>query len=189
MGPDVSGATLGLIGFGRIGREMARRAAGFRMRIIYYSPGSEDDPVAQEVGAQPVDFETVLRESDFVSLHVPLTSETRAMINADAFARMKPGAILINTARGPVVDTDALYPALQQGRIAHAALDVTDPEPIPADHPLLKLENLTIAPHIASASTSTRNRMADMAADNLLAGVQGKPLPHCVNPQVYERRG
>ncbi len=165
---------------------MARRATGFRMRLLYHSPDDENDPVAKALGAQHVDLSMLLRESDFVSLHVPLTDSTRHMINADTLAEMKSSAVLINTARGPIIDTAALYAALQQGQIAHAALDVTDPEPLSADHPLLKLDNLTIAPHIASASIATRDKMAEMAAENLLTGMRKERLPHCVNPQVYE---
>jgi len=184
LGPDIHGATLGLIGFGRIGKAMAKRASGFDMQVLYYDPIIKDDPDAAALGAKSASLETVLRESDFVSLHTPLTPETRYIINADALAKMKNSAILINTARGPVVDPNALYQALKDGQIAYAALDVTDPEPIPMDSPLLKLENIIIAPHIASASKATRDKMAEMAAANLLAGLQGQPLPTCVNPQV-----
>ncbi len=184
LGPDIHGATLGLIGFGRIGKAMAKRAGGFDMQVLYYDPIIKDDPDAAALGAKSASLETVLRESDFVSLHTPLTPETRYIINADALAKMKNSAILINTARGPVVDPNALYQALKDGQIAYAALDVTDPEPIPMDSPLLKLENIIIAPHIASASKATRDKMAEMAAANLLAGLQGQPLPTCVNPQV-----
>lgn len=182
LGSEVHGATLGLVGFGRIGQAMARRAAGFDMRVLYYDPHAKPDP---QLKATPVDFETLLEESDFVSLHTPLTPDTRQLIDAEALSRMKPTAVLVNTSRGPVVDMDALYEALRDKRIFAAALDVTDPEPLPMDHPLLTLENLVIAPHIASASVTARGNMAWMAANNLIAGLKGEQLPNCVNPQVY----
>lgn len=187
LGQDVSGATLGIIGFGRIGKGMARRALGFDMRILYYDPHCRDDPYAIQIGARCVSLEQLLKEADFVSLHVPLYEETYHLIGEAALALMKPSAVLINTARGGVVDLDALYRALKDGIIAYAALDVTEPEPIPADHPLLSLKNVIVTPHIASASVHTRNRMIQIALDNLLAGVKGQPLRNCVNPQVYER--
>lgn len=182
LGNDIHGATLGLVGFGRIGRAMARRAAGFDMRVIYYDPHAQPEP---SLKASPVDFETLLAESDFISLHTPLTPDTRHLIDAKALSRMKRTAVLVNTSRGPVVDTDALYKALRERKIFAAALDVTDPEPLPPAHPLLTLDNLVIAPHIASASHTARGKMAWMAANNLLAGLKGKRLPNCVNPQVY----
>ena len=188
LGQDVSGATLGLVGFGRIGKEVARRAQGFRMRVLYYDPHAGDDPEAAALGAQPTSLETLLRESDFVSLHTPLTPETRHLIDAAALAQMKPTAVLINTSRGPVVDHDALYEALRDGVIGYAALDVTEPEPIPLDSPLLGLSNIIIAPHTASASVATRGRMAQMAAENLIAGLKGECLPYCANPAVYDGR-
>jgi glyoxylate reductase len=185
LGFDVSGATLGVAGFGRIGQAMARRARGFDMRVLYYDPmGPSADPEL----AEPVDLDTLLAESDFLSLHVPLTPETQHMIGAAELAKMKSTAILINTARGPVVDPDALYDALTTGGIAAAALDVTDPEPLPADDKLIGLPNCIVVPHIASASIATRNKMAVIAAENLLAGLEGNHLPHCVNPEVYDRR-
>jgi lactate dehydrogenase-like 2-hydroxyacid dehydrogenase len=183
LGVDIAGATLGIVGFGRIGRAVARRARGFDMRVLYADPYAVDvDPEL----AEPVDLDTLLRESDFVSVHVPLTDDTRYLIDGAALAKMKRHAVLVNTARGPVVDPSALYDALSEGRIAAAGLDVTDPEPIPADHRLLSLPNCLITPHIASASITTRNKMAIIAAQNLLAGLAGRPLPHCVNPEVYE---
>jgi glyoxylate reductase len=187
LGQDITGATLGIIGFGRIGKEMAQRAQGFRMRVLYYHPRHAQDAEAALLGAQRVDLDTLLRESDFVSIHTPLNDETRSLIDAAALANMKRTAILINTARGPIVDAAALYHALNDGTIAYAALDVTDPEPIPEDNLLLTLDNIIIAPHIASASVATRGKMARMAALNLLAGLKGERLPHCVNPQVYDR--
>ncbi len=183
LGQDVYGATLGLIGFGRIGQAMARRAAGFAMRVLYHDPSLPGPPAG--LNATPVDLPTLLRESDFVSLHVPLTAQTRGLINRETLALMKPTAVLINTARGPVVDQAALYEALRDQRIFAAALDVTDPEPIPLDSPLLTLDNCLIVPHIASASVTTRQKMSLMAAENLLAGLRGERLPNCVNPEVY----
>lgn len=178
LGADLTGATLGIVGWGRIGQAVAKRASGFDMRIIAHSrsPISED-------GVKQVDFDTLLAKSDFVSLHTPLTPETRHLINREALRKMKRTAILINTARGPIVDQEALYDALTDGTIAYAALDVTDPEPMQPDHPLLSLPNVTIVPHIGSASVQTRNRMAEIAADNLLAGLSGKPLRHQVKPK------
>ncbi len=185
LGPDVHGATLGLIGFGRIGQAMARRARGFDMRVLYYDPSAPQSEPA--LNATAANLETVLRQSDFVSLHTPLTPETRGLMNRERLAAMKPTAILINTARGPIVDAGALYEALAEHRIFAAALDVTDPEPIPADSPLLALDNLIVVPHIASASVATRQKMSLMAAKNLIAGLTGEPLPNCVNPEVYQR--
>jgi glyoxylate reductase len=178
LGVDLYGATLGIVGMGRIGQAVARRAAGFDMRVLYTrsSEASVDLP-----GATRVDLPTLLRESDFVSLHCPLNAETRGLMNRDTLAQMKPGAILINTARGPVVDSAALYEALASGHLGAAALDVTDPEPISPTDPLLILDNCIVIPHLGSASRATRDRMARMAADNLLAGVRGEPLPNCVN--------
>jgi glyoxylate reductase len=182
LGPDITGATLGIIGYGRIGQALAKRASGFDMRILYY------DPLVSAGSGLPgtaVDLETLLRESDFVSLHTLLNEQTRHLINRDTLALMKPGAVLVNTSRGPVVDGQALYEALKEGKIFAAALDVTDPEPLPMDSPLLELDNLIIAPHIASASKPTRDKMSLMAAENLLAGLSGRRLPTCVNPEVY----
>lgn len=184
LGVDFKGATLGLVGFGRIGKAMARRAAGFDMRVIYYDPLETKPPA--DVKATHVDLETLLEDSDFISLHTPLTADTRRLIDAAALAKMKPTAVLVNTSRGPVVDLDALYEALKVKRIFAAALDVTEPEPLPMDHPLLTLENALIVPHIASASKTTRDKMSWMAAQNLIAGLKGEHLPNCVNPQVYK---
>jgi glyoxylate reductase len=186
LGPDVHGATLGIVGFGRIGREMARRAQGFSMRVLYYdvNPASAEDEA--RLNARRVEMDELLAESDFVSLHTNLTPETRHLINADALRAMKSTAILVNTSRGPVVDHVALYEALRDGVIFGAGLDVTDPEPLPADHPLVGLPNCLVVPHIASASVVTRGKMARMAADNLLYGLRGERLPTCVNPEVYD---
>lgn len=180
LGPNLTGATLGIIGYGRIGQAMARRARGFEMRVLYYTP--KPDPT---LPGTPVALETLLREADFVSIHTPLTPETRHLINRKTLGLMKPSAILINTARGPIVDQAALYEALKQNQIFAAAIDVTDPEPLPMESPLLELENLIITPHIASASKPTRDKMAEMAARNLIAGLRGERLPNCVNPEVY----
>ncbi|HNB52849.1 MAG TPA: D-glycerate dehydrogenase [Anaerolineales bacterium] len=186
LGSDFVGATLGLVGFGRIGQAVAKRASGFDMRIIFYDPGQ---PPVNGLNARPVDsLGVLLRQSDFVSLHVPLNAQTRHLMNADTLALLKPSAVLINTSRGPVVDPDALYTALKTHQLFAAALDVTDPEPLPADHPLLELENCLIVPHIASASKITRDKMALMAAENLIAGLKGERLPHCVNPEVYDSK-
>jgi glyoxylate reductase len=184
LGSDFVGATLGIVGFGRIGKAMAKRASGFDMRVIYYDPQAAPDPA---LNATPVDFDTLLAESDFVSLHTPLLPETRHLMNAATFARMKPNAVLINTSRGPVIDQAALYQALKSGQIFAAGLDVTDPEPLPLDDPLHTLDNCIIVPHIASASKNTRDKMASMAAANLIAGLKGERLPTCVNPEVYEQ--
>jgi glyoxylate reductase len=181
MGQDVHGATLGIIGMGRIGQAVARRARGFDMRVIYH------DRTPKEIEAESLALGEVLAQADFLSLHIPLTPDTTHLIDARAFKLMKPAAILINTSRGPVVDSEALYEALTSGQIAGAALDVTEPEPIPMSSPLLTLDNCLIVPHIASSSVATRTRMAVMAAENLLAGLENRRLPHCVNPQVYEK--
>jgi glyoxylate reductase len=179
LGRDLAGASLGIIGFGRIGRAVARRASGFNLSILAYSPSLTDDD-ARAAGVERADLDTLLRQSDFVSLHTPLNAETRHLINQQRLAMMKPTAILVNTARGGVVDQDALYQALVDGTIGGAALDVTTPEPLPSDHPLLKLPNVVIVPHLGSATIGTRGRMAEMAVDNLIAGLNGKPLPNAV---------
>ncbi len=168
LGYDVHGATLGIIGMGRIGRALGRRAAGFDMRVLGHDLDGE------------LSLEQVLEESDFISIHCPLTPETRHLIDAPALARMRPTAFLINTARGPIVDQPALVQALRDGQIAGAALDVTDPEPPPADDPILNAPNLILVPHIGSATHATRERMAEMAVDNLIAGLNGDPMPNPV---------
>ena len=187
LGPDVHGATLGIVGFGRIGQALARRAAGFGITILYHDVQRADAAVEADFGAAFLPLEELLARSDFVSLHVNLTPETRGLINDEKLGWMKPTAVLVNTSRGPVVDPRALHRALRDGVIFAAALDVTDPEPIPSDDPLLSLENCLVVPHIASASRATRGKMAEMAAANLLAGVRGDRLPTPVNPEVYER--
>ncbi len=186
LGPDVYGSTIGIVGFGRIGQAVAARAAGFGMSILYHDVNRLPDDVTAPLGATYVAMDALLAQSDFISLHVNLTPETRHLIDAAALRRMKPTAILVNTSRGPVVDGAALAPALREGIIGGAALDVTDPEPIPMDDPLVGLDNCLIVPHIASASRATRGKMAEMAAANLLAGVRGERLPTPVNPEVYE---
>jgi glyoxylate reductase len=170
LGHEVHGATLGIIGLGRIGRAVARRASGFEMQVVH--TGSD--------GGVPL--ENLLERSDFVSLHCPLTPETRHLINSEALERMRSSAILINTARGPIVDQGALAEALRTGSIAGAGIDVTDPEPPAPDDPLLGAPNLIVTPHIGSATHAARERMADLAVDNLLAGLAGRPMPHQVGP-------
>jgi lactate dehydrogenase-like 2-hydroxyacid dehydrogenase len=187
LGPDVHGATIGIVGFGRIGQAVARRAMGFGMKILYHDLQRAEAAVEAAYGATFLPLEELLAQSDFVSLHVNLTDVTRHLISADTLRLMKPTAVLVNTARGPVVDSMALVDALRDGVIAAAALDVTDPEPMPASHPLVSLPNCLIVPHIASASRATRGKMAAMAAANLLAGVRGERLPTPVNPEVYDR--
>jgi glyoxylate reductase len=169
LGHDLHRATVGTVGFGRIGQAVARRLSGFECEVLHTARS----------GGLPL--EQLLERSDFVSIHTPLTRETRGLIGADALRRMKRTAYLVNTARGPIVDTAALTEALHAGDIAGAALDVTDPEPLPGDHPLLDAPNLLVLPHLGSATHATRERMADMAVDNLLAGLRGERMPHQVN--------
>jgi len=166
LGWDLHGATVGIVGFGRIGRVVARRLEGFDCEILH--TGRSGGLALREL----------LERSDFVTLHTPLTPETRGLIGGEELGRMKPHAYLVNTARGPVVDTAALVDALHAREIAGAALDVTDPEPLPGDHPLLGAPNLTVLPHLGSATYATRERMADVAVDNLLAGLAGGPMPN-----------
>jgi glyoxylate reductase len=169
LGHDLHRATVGIVGLGRIGHAVKRRVEGFGARVVH--TGRTDG----------VPIEELLEQSTVVSLHCPLTDQTRGLINADALRRMRDDAYLVNTARGPIVDTEALGQALEQGWIAGAALDVTDPEPLPADHPLLCAPNLVVAPHLGSASHETRAEMADIAVDNLLAGLRGERMPHQAN--------
>ncbi len=184
LGSDVYGATLGILGMGRIGQAVARRAVGFKMNVVFHDPSHRESQVFE--GAKSVSFSELVSTSDYLSLHVPLNDITRHIINRDVFKEMKPTAHLINTARGQVIDQDALYDALKNGQIAGAALDVTEPEPLPGDHRLHTLTNCLIVPHLGSASTATRSKMAVMAAENLLAGLNNERLPHCVNPEVYK---
>jgi len=182
-GVDVFGKTLGIVGAGRIGSAVARRAAGFNMRILYTSRTRKVD-FEKEVGAHFVDLDRLLQESDFVSLHVPLDDSTKHMIGEEQLKRMKRTAILINTSRGPIVDEAALYRALKSRQIARAALDVFQVEPTPVSNPLLKLDNVVVAPHIGSASVETRGKMAIVAAQNLLDALSGKVPQFVVNPEV-----
>jgi lactate dehydrogenase-like 2-hydroxyacid dehydrogenase len=184
LGAEVWGATLGIIGLGRIGEAVARRATGFQMRILYQDAIRREDLEA-ELGVEFVEMDRLFAESDFVSLHCPLLPETHHLIGEDALRKMKPTAILINASRGPVVDTGALVRALKEGWIAAAALDVTDPEPIAADHPLVDIPNCIVVPHIGSATVASRDLMATRTAENLLAGLRGERLPYCANPTVY----
>jgi glyoxylate reductase len=176
LGLDVFGATLGIVGMGRIGQAVAKRARGFEMRVLYHDAVRRPE-AERALGVEYRPLDDLLAEADFVSLHVSLNPQTRGLIGARELRRMKPSAVLVNTARGPVVDTEALYDALSRGEIAAAALDVTDPEPLPADHKLLTLPNVIVTPHIASATVTSRTRMALMAVRNLIAGVRGEPLP------------
>ncbi|MBC8509955.1 MAG: D-glycerate dehydrogenase [Chloroflexi bacterium] len=186
LGADLHGATLGIVGMGEIGSAVARRAHGFGVRLVY-TDNIPRPEIEVQLGATKLSLETLLWESDFVSLHVPLTDETHHLIDADALQYMKKTAILINAARGPIVDNQALHRALREGWISAAALDVTDPEPLPPTDPLYALPNCLIVPHIGSATQHTRRRMAELACDNLLAGLRGERLPHCVNPEVYQQ--
>ena len=175
LGRDLHDATVGIVGFGRIGRAVAKRVEAFGCRVLHTSRS----------GGVPLP--ELLESSDFVSLHCPLTEETRGLIGEEALHQMKPTAYLINSARGPIVDTMALVRALHGGQIAGAALDVTDPEPLPAGHVLAGAPNALILPHLGSATVATREAMADMAVDNLLAALGGERMPWCANPQVYDR--
>lgn len=186
LGADLSGATLGIIGFGRIGRAVARRARGFDLRLLYHSRQRQERELERSMGVEYAPLDTLLQESDFVTLHASLTPDTRHLIGDRQLKLMKRSAILINTARGAMVDPEALLAALTTGQIAGAALDVTEPEPLPTSSPLLQLENVIITPHIGSASQKTRTKMAQMAVDNLIAGLEGKMLPYCVNPEIYQ---
>ncbi len=179
IGQEVTGSTLGIVGMGRIGTQVARRAKGFEMKILYHNRNRCPE-LESELGVQYVDFNELLSESDFVSLNCPLTTETTGLISTPQLQRMKQTAILLNMARGPVVDTDALVTALQSGEIAAAGLDVTDPEPLPRNHPLLSLDNVIVLPHLGSASNRTRQRMMEMTVENLLAGLKGDTLPYPV---------
>ena len=187
LGQDIHGATLGIIGLGRIGSAVAKRAKGFGMRILY-SDVVRNKQAEEELGIEYVDIDTLFTRSDFITIHTNLTPETHHLIDQKQFEKMKRTAVLVNTSRGPIVDNMALYDALRSGKIAYAALDVTEPEPIPADHPLLTLDNVIVVPHIASASVATRTKMGLMAADNLIAGLKGEMPPNPVNPEVLGKR-
>lgn len=189
LGQDLHGATLGIIGFGRIGSAVARRAVGFDMDVLYYNSSplkGEARQAAEDVGARAASFEKLLRESDFISVHAPLVPATRHLIDDHALALVRPTAVLVNTARGPVVDPGALYRALSSGRLWAAALDVFEKEPVAPDDPLLTLPNLVVAPHLGSASVTTRNRMAIMAAENALAALAGQKPPNLVNADAWK---
>ena len=182
IGQELVGKTLGIVGMGRIGHALARRChGGWNMRILYVDK-FRNEVAEQDFDAQQVEWNTLLSESDFVSVHVDLNSETEGMFDRDAFAQMRPTAVFVNSARGPIHNQQDLYDALVQGEIFAAGLDVTNPEPLDLEDPLLKLSNCVIAPHIASGTVSSRNGMAEIAANNLLAGVRGEPLRCWVNP-------
>jgi lactate dehydrogenase-like 2-hydroxyacid dehydrogenase len=185
LGVDVHGATLGVLGMGRIGRAVARRARGFGMRLLYHN--RKPDPAAEaELGAEYRTFDGLLAEADHVVVLVPLSAATHHLIDAASLGRMKPTATLVNVARGPVVDPNALEVGLRDGTIRAAGLDVTEPEPIDSDDPLLALPNCIVIPHLGSASVATRIAMADLAADNLIAAMAGDRMPAAVNPEVYD---
>lgn len=188
LGADLAGSTLGILGMGKIGTAVARRAAAFDCEIIFTNR-SPKPALENELPARQVPLEKLLEDSDFLCLHVPLTEETDRLIDEEALQKMKQSAILINAARGAVIDTGALVKALQEGWIRAAGLDVTDPEPLPPEHILYSLENCLITPHIGSATWNTRQKMADLAVENILAGLAGEPLPHCANPEVYADEG
>ena len=187
LGAEISGATIGIVGMGQIGIEVAKRATGFDMEILYHDSVRRPEAEVQ-YGMTFIDLPSLLQRSDFVTLHVPLIPQTHHLIGEEEFGMMKPSAILVNASRGPVVDTAALYSALKEGHIAGAALDVTEPEPIAADNPLLTLDNVVITPHIGSAGIKTREEMAMLAARNLLAGLMGEPLERCANPEVHQAK-
>lgn len=187
QGRDIHGATIGIVGAGRIGFGVAKRATGFNMKILFYDVVPRPE-MEKELGAKKVDLDTLFRESDFVSIHVPLMKETYHLVNAEKLKLMKKTAYLINNSRGPVVDEKALHEALKEGRIAGVGLDVFEQEPIPVDNPLLKLDNVVVAPHISSASYETRSKMAEMVAENLVAFFEGRKPPNLVNPEVVKVR-
>ena len=176
QGYEFNGKTLGIVGFGRIGKAMARRGKGFNMNVLFYSPTAPLD-YYEEYNATKVDLDVLLKECDYISLHCPLNDRSMGMFDIEAFGQMKKTAVLVNTARGKVIDTQALVEALEMGMIAAAGLDVTDPEPIPMDSPLLTMKNVVITPHIGSASYDARSRMSEMCAENILAGLKRKDLP------------
>ena len=186
-GRDIYGATIGIIGAGRIGYAVAKRAKGFDMRVLFYDVIPRPE-MEKDFRAKKVDLDTLLKESDFVSVHVPLMKETHHLVNAQRLSLMKKTAYLINNSRGPVVDEKALYEALRKGQIAGAGLDVFEQEPTPVDNPLLKLDNVVVAPHISSASLETRAKMSEMVAENLVAFFEGKRPPNLVNSDVIKTK-
>ena len=188
LGSEVNGSTLGILGLGGIGLEMAKRGLGFDMKVLYHSRTRKRD-LEKEYGLKYASFKRVLAESDFLSIHVPLTPQTSHFIGEKQLKMMKPSSILENLSRGPVVDTEALPQALTKGTIAGAGLDVFDPEPVPTDHPILGLDNVVVLPHIGSASNRSRRDMHLLAARNLVAGLNGDRLEECANPEVYESLG
>ncbi|HXG09884.1 MAG TPA: D-glycerate dehydrogenase [Gemmataceae bacterium] len=188
LGQDLVGRTLGIVGMGRIGYAMAKRCRGGWDMTVLYHDIHRNEKAEKELGARLVDLDTLLRESDFISVHTDLNEKTRGLFGAEQFRKMKRTAVFVNTARGPLVDQKALYEALRSGTIFAAGLDVTDPEPPLPDDPLLKLPNVVIAPHIASATIGTRNAMAEICASNLIAGLKGEKLPAWVNPEVEPKR-
>lgn len=188
LGSEVNGSTLGILGLGGIGLEMAKRGLGFDMKVLYHSRTRKRD-LEKEYGLKYASFKRILAESDFLSIHVPLTPQTNHFIGEKQLKMMKPSSILVNLSRGPVVDTDALHQALTKGTIAGAGLDVFDPEPVPTDHPILGLDNVVVLPHIGSASNRSRRDMHLLAARNLVAGLNGNRLEECANPEVYESLG
>jgi glyoxylate reductase len=187
LGQDIWGKTLGIVGIGRIGSAVARRAKGFNMKILYYDV-YRNEQIEKELGVEYVPLETLLKESDYVTIHVPLMPETHHLINEDRLKMMKKTACLINTSRGPVVDEKALYKALKEGWIWSAGLDVWEKEPVDLSNPLLKLDNVTAAPHISSGSIATRTKMAVMAAEDMVAIQEGRVPPNLVNKEALEVR-
>lgn len=181
LGIDLKGARLGIIGLGRIGARTAELAQALGMQVAYYDPGTEDERFERQ------SLEDLLSQSDIISLHTPLLDSTRGLIDRDRIRLMRDDAILINTARGPIIDTDALVEALQQGKFRAVALDVTDPEPLPSEHALYGFDNVIITPHIASATEATRLEMARLAVDNIIAVLEGGDPPNCLNPEVLDR--
>ena len=186
VGQDVHGAALTVLGLGQIGLEVAKRAMGFEMTVFYHDPVRRPEEERRYGLRYCQNLPSALGVADFLSVHTPLTPETHHMIGREQLRLMKPSSILVNSARGPVVDNQALYEALRDGVIAGAGLDVTEPEPIPVDHPLLTLANVVITPHIGSASLETRKQMALLAARNILARLKGEEMPTCLNPQVLQ---
>lgn len=182
LGKDLNGSTLGIVGLGAIGQAVARRAAAFDMQVIGWTPSGRDVP-----GVQSVSLEELLSHSDFVSVHVALVDSTRDLISAEKIAAMKPGSVLVNTARGGIVNEDALVQSLDEGQLFAVGLDVFEQEPIATDHPLLSHPRAVVVPHIGSATARTRRKMVDVAVDNALAALQGQRMPHCVNPKVYKQ--